>query len=288
MFKKLMKYELRKGIIPYVIILISLIVAFAIIAVQCSFIDFDAFNNSGNENQIVALMLSIFLVVGMAYILIAVGGVFNFVQGIMYLADEFFREKGYLTLSTPNSSYKIIASKLLAYFIRNFIYFMVILVSVSGILAILFRENDEFFMVMEFMVKNPLLMFLVLLYVFMSQLIHMAFIYLIMTLNVTVIDFKHKILSSFLMYFGITIFLRIIYFFFQLYLQFNADRIANIGTLLFYKAISMNVPIYIPEYGGGYFEEIPIPVIPIFIIFLGIFFVFYFTVCKLIDKGVNI
>ena len=143
-------------------------------------------------------------------------------------------------------------------------------------------------MVMEFMVKNPLLMFLVLLYVFMSQLIHMAFIYLIMTLNVTVIDFKHKILSSFLMYFGITIFLRIIYFFFQLYLQFNADRIANIGTLLFYKAISMNVPIYIPEYGGGYFEEIPIPVIPIFIIFLGIFFVFYFTVCKLIDKGVNI
>ena len=288
MFKKLMKYELRKGIIPYVIILISLIVAFAIIAVQCSFIDFDAFNNSGNENQIVALMLSIFLVVGMAYILIAVGGVFNFVQGIMYLADEFFREKGYLTLSTPNSSYKIVASKLLAYFIRNFIYFMVILVSVSGILAILFRENDEFFMVMEFMVKNPLLMFLVLLYVFMSQLIHMAFIYLIMTLNVTVIDFKHKILSSFLMYFGITIFLRIIYFFFQLYLQFNADRIANIGTLLFYKAISMNVPIYIPEYGGGYFEEIPIPVIPIFIIFLGIFFVFYFTVCKLIDKGVNI
>ena len=288
MFKKLMKYELRKGIIPYVIILISLIVAFAIIAVQCSFIDFDAFNNSGNENQIVALMLSIFLVVGMAYILIAVGGVFNFVQGIMYLADEFFREKGYLTLSTPNSSYKIVASKLLAYFIRNFIYFMVILVSVSGLLAILFRENDEFFMVMEFMVKNPLLMFLVLLYVFMSQLIHMAFIYLIMTLNVTVIDFKHKILSSFLMYFGITIFLRIIYFFFQLYLQFNADRIANIGTLLFYKAISMNVPIYIPEYGGGYFEEIPIPVIPIFIIFLGIFFVFYFTVCKLIDKGVNI
>ncbi len=288
MFKKLMKYELRKGIIPYVIILISLIVAFAIIAVQCSFIDFDAFNNSGNENQIVALMLSIFLVVGMAYILIAVGGVFNFVQGIMYLADEFFREKGYLTLSTPNSSYKIVASKLLAYFIRNFIYFMVILVSVSGILVILFRENDEFFMVMEFMVKNPLLIFLLLLYIFMSQLIHMAFIYLIMTLNVTVIDFKHKILSSFLMYFGITIFLRIIYFFFQLYLQFNADRIANIGTLLFYKAISMNVPIYIPEYGGGYFEEIPIPVIPIFIIFLGIFFVFYFTVCKLIDKGVNI
>ncbi|MCP1225185.1 hypothetical protein [Sebaldella sp. S0638] len=288
MFKKLMKYELRKGIIPYVIILISLVVAFAIIAVQCSFIDFDAFNNSGNENQIVALMLSIFLVVGMAYILIAVGGVFNFVQGIMYLADEFFREKGYLTLSTPNSSYKIVASKLLAYFIRNFIYFMVILVSVSGILAILFRENDEFFMVMEFLVKNPLLMFLVLLYIFMSQLIHMVFIYLIMTLNVTVIDFKHKILSSFLMYFGITIFLRIIYFFFQLYLQFNADRIANIGTLLFYKAISMNVPIYIPEYGGGYFEMIPIPVIPIFIIFLGIFFVFYFTVCKLIDKGVNI
>ena len=288
MFKKLMKYELRKGIIPYVIILISLIVAFAIIAVQCSFIDFDAFNNSGNENQIVALMLSIFLVVGMAYILIAVGGVFNFVQGIMYLADEFFREKGYLTLSTPNSSYKIVASKLLAYFIRNFIYFMVILVSVSGILVILFRENDEFFMVMEFMVKNPLLIFLLLLYIFMSQLIHMAFIYLIMTLNVTVIDFKHKILSSFLMYFGIPIFLRKIYFFFQLYLQFNADRIANIGTLLFYKAISMNVPIYIPEYGGGYFEEIPIPVIPIFIIFLGIFFVFYFTVCKLIDKGVNI
>ena len=117
MFKKLLKYELRKGIIPYIIIMVSLIVAFIIIAVQCSFIDFDSFN-SRSENQFVILMMGIFLVVGMAYILMIVGGVFNFVQGIMYLADEFFREKGYLTFSTPNSSYKIVASKLLTYFIR--------------------------------------------------------------------------------------------------------------------------------------------------------------------------
>ena len=287
MFKKLMKYELRKGIIPYVIILVSMIVAFIIIAVQCSFIDFQSFDN-GNENQIVVLMMSIFLVVGMAYVLIAVGGVFNFVQGIMYLADEFFREKGYLTFSTPNSSYKIIASKLLTYFIRNFIYLMIILISALGILSILFRENDEFFMIMEFFLKNPLLIILGSIYIFLGQLIHMAFIYLIMTLNVTVIDFKHKILSSFLMYFGVTIFLRIVYFFLQLYLQFNFDRLSATGLIIFYKAISMNVPIYIPEYGGGYFQHVPIPVLPIFVVFLGIFFVFYFAVCKLIDKGVNI
>ena len=156
MFKKLMKYELRKGIIPYIIIMVSLIVAFIIIAVQCSFIDFDSFNSS-SENQLVVLMMGIFLVVGMAYILMIVGGVFNFVQGIMYLADEFFREKGYLTFSTPNSSYKIIASKLLAYFIRNFVYFMVILVSVLGVLSIVFRENNEFFMIMEFISRFFLL-----------------------------------------------------------------------------------------------------------------------------------
>ena len=215
MFKKLLKYELRKGIIPYIIIMVSLIVAFIIIAVQCSFIDFDSFNSS-SENQLVVLMMGIFLVVGMAYILMIVGGVFNFVQGIMYLADEFFREKGYLTFSTPNSSYKIIASKLLAYFIRNFLYFMVILISVLGILYTIFRENNEFFMIMEFIRKNPLLIILVLIYAILGQLIHMIFIYFIMTLNVTVIDFKHKILSSFLMYFGVTIFLRIIYFFLQL------------------------------------------------------------------------
>ena len=98
---------------------------------------------------------------------------------------------------------------------------MVILVSVLGVLSIVFRENNEFFMIMEFIRKNPLLIILVLIYAILGQLIHMIFIYFIMTLNVTVIDFKHKILSSFLMYFGITIFLRIIYFFFQLYLQFN-------------------------------------------------------------------
>ena len=284
MFKKLMKYELRKGIIPYIIIMVSLIVAFIIIAVQCSFIDFDSFN-SRSENQFVILMMGIFLVVGMAYILMIVGGVFNFVQGIMYLADEFFREKGYLTFSTPNSSYKIIASKLLAYFIRNFLYFMVILVSVLGVLSIVFRENDEFFMIMEFIRKNPLLIILVLIYAILGQLIHMIFIYFIMTLNVTVIDFKHKILSSFLMYFGVTIFLRIIYFFLQLYIQFNIN---TTGFLIFYKSISMNVPVYMPEYAGGNYEFIPLPVFPVLIIFLGVFFVLYFSVCKLIDKGVNI
>ena len=284
MFKKLMKYELRKGIIPYIIIMVSLIVAFIIIAVQCSFIDFDSFN-SRSENQFVILMMGIFLVVGMAYILMIVGGVFNFVQGIMYLADEFFREKGYLTFSTPNSSYKIIASKLLAYFIRNFVYFMVILVSVLGVLSIVFRENNEFFMIMEFIRKNPLLIILVLIYAILGQLIHMIFIYFIMTLNVTVIDFKHKILSSFLMYFGVTIFLRIIYFFLQLYIQFNIN---TTGFLIFYKSISMNVPVYMLEYAGGNYEFIPLPVFPILIIFLGVFFVLYFSVCKLIDKGVNI
>ena len=284
MFKKLMKYELRKGIIPYIIIMVSLIVAFIIIAVQCSFIDFDSFN-SRSENQFVILMMGIFLVVGMAYILMIVGGVFNFVQGIMYLADEFFREKGYLTFSTPNSSYKIIASKLLAYFIRNFVYFMVILVSVLGVLSIVFRENNEFFMIMEFIRKNPLLIILVLIYAILGQLIHMIFIYFIMTLNVTVIDFKHKILSSFLMYFGVTIFLRIIYFFLQLYIQFNIN---TTGFLIFYKSISMNVPVYMLEYAGGNYEFIPLPVFPVLIIFLGVFFVLYFSVCKLIDKGVNI
>lgn len=288
MFKKLLKYELRKGIIPYIIILVSLMVAFVIIAVQCSFIDFGTFGNSRNENQVVILLMSIFLVVGMAYILIAVGGVFNFVQGIMYLADEFFREKGYLTFSTPNSSYKIIASKLLAYFIRNFIYFMVIIVSALGILAVILRENDEFFAIVEFIVKNPLLTILFLIYIFLAQLIHMIFIYLIMTLNVTVIDFKHKILSSFLMYFGITIILRIMYFFLQLYMQFNIDKLSSTGLAVFYKAVSMNIPVYIPDHGGGYFQQVPLPVLPAFIILLGIFFAFYFTVCKLIDKGVNI
>ncbi len=284
MFKKLMKYELRKGIIPYIIIMVSLIVAFIIIAVQCSFIDFDSFNSS-SENQLVVLMMGIFLVVGMAYILMIVGGVFNFVQGIMYLADEFFREKGYLTFSTPNSSYKIIASKLLAYFIRNFVYFMAILVSVLGVLSIVFRENNEFFMIMQFIRKNPLLIILILIYAILGQLIHMIFIYFIMTLNVTVIDFKHKILSSFLMYFGVTIFLRIIYFFLQLYIQFNIN---TTGFLIFYKSISMNVPVYMLEYAGGNYEFIPLPVFPILIIFLGVFFVLYFSVCKLIDKGVNI
>ncbi len=284
MFKKLLKYELRKGIIPYIIIMVSLIVAFIIIAVQCSFIDFDSFNSS-SENQLVVLMMGIFLVVGMAYILMIVGGVFNFVQGIMYLADEFFREKGYLTFSTPNSSYKIIASKLLAYFIRNFVYFMAILVSVLGVLSIVFRENNEFFMIMQFIRKNPLLIILILIYAILGQLIHMIFIYFIMTLNVTVIDFKHKILSSFLMYFGITIFLRIVYFFLQLYIQFNINAA---GFMIFYKSLSMDIPVYIPEYGGGNYEYIPLPVFPVLIIFLGVFFVLYFSVCKLIDKGVNI
>ncbi|MDR2879733.1 MAG: hypothetical protein LBV03_07465 [Fusobacteriales bacterium] len=284
MFKKLVKYELRKGIIPYIIIMVSLIAAFIIIAVQCSFIDFDSFNSSG-ENQFVVFMMGIFLVVGMAYVLMIAGGVFNFVQGIMYLADEFFREKGYLTFSTPNSSYKIIASKLLVYFIRNFVYFMLILVSVLGILSIVFRENDEFFMVMEFIRKNPLLIILVLVYAVLGQLIHMIFIYFIMTLNVTVIDFKHKILSSFLMYFGVTVFLRIIYFFLQLYVQFNIN---TAGLMIFYRSLSMDIPVYIPEYGGGNYEFIPLPVFPVLIIFLGVFFVLYFSVCKLIDKGVNI
>ena len=287
MFKKLMKYELRKGIIPYIIIMVSLIVAFIIIAVQCSFIDFDSFN-SRSENQFVILMMGIFLVVGMAYILMIVGGVFNFVQGIMYLADEFFREKGYLTFSTPNSSYKIVASKLLTYFIRIFIYYTVIIISVLGIFSLFFGKNDELAMIAEFFTKNPLLVILILIYIFMAQLIHMIFIYLIMTLNVTVIDFKHKILSSFLMYFGITIFLRILYFFLQIYLQFNIDNISGAGIVLFYKAVSVNVPVYISEYGGGYYEMIPLPVIPVFIILSGVFFTLYFIVCKLIDKGVNI
>jgi hypothetical protein len=289
MFKKLMKYELRKGVIPYAIILISLMVMFLIVAVQCSFIDFET-GYYGNQNKFVALMMGIFLVGGMAYILMIVGGVFNFVQGIMYLADEFFREKGYLTFSTPNSSYKIIASKLLTYFIRNFIYFTLIVLSVFFILLLAFRNNDEFFMILTFVTKNPLLMILGFIYIYLAQLIHMIFIYLIMTLNVTVIDFKHKILSSFLMYFGVTIFLRIVYFFLQIYVQFNIENIVKQGTgiVIFYKMISMNFPVYIPEYGGGYYDTILLPVLPVFIFLLGIFFVLYFSVCKLIDKGINI
>ena len=285
MFKKLMKYELRKGIVPYVIIMISLIVAFIIIAVQCSFIDFDSFGSYGDENQLVILMLGIFLMVGMAYILMIVGGVFNFVQGIMYLADEFFREKGYLTFSTPNSSYKIIASKLLAYFLRNFLFLVLLIVSVLGVFFIISRESYEFSMIMEFIIKNPLLMILIFVYALLGQLVHIIFIYFIMTLNVTVIDFKHKILSSFLMYFGVTIFLRIVYFFLQLYIQFNIN---TTGFLIFYKSLSMNIRVYVPDYGGGTFELVPLPVLPIFVLFLGVFFVLYFTVCKLIDKGVNI
>ena len=285
MFKKLMKYELRKGIIPYVIIMVSLIVAFIIIAVQCSFINFNVFGSSRNENQFMVLILGISLVVGMAYILMMVGGVFNFVQGIMYLADEFFREKGYLTFSTPNSSYKIIASKLFTYFLRNFLYYMVFIISVLGILFIVSRENDEFLIIMQFIIKNPLLMILIFVCVLLGQLIHMIFIYFIMTLNVTVIDFKHKILSSFLMYFGVTVFLRIVYFFLQLCIQLNIN---TAGFLIFYKSLSMNIRVYIPDYGGGTFDFVPLPVLPVFILFLGVFFVLYFTVCKLIDKGVNI
>lgn len=286
MFKNLMKYEFRKGIVPYLIILGSLTVVFITLCFQALYMKKSFYNYSDNEG--VFLIMGIILTSVGAYFLIAGGMLYNFVQGIMLLGDEFFRGKGYLTFSTPNSSYKIIASKLLTYFLKNIIYFAIIGIFSVIFLNLIFHGTREYDEIMYFIAKNPLLIILFSIWVFLGQLLHMIFIYLIMTLNITVIDFKHKILSSFLMYFGITMLLRIITFIFRMFIQLSLQGDVSTGLGAFYLLISTKIPIYISNYTGSYTEYLPVPVIPMFIMLIGTLCLFYFTVCRLIDKGINI
>ena len=290
MFSKLVKYEFKKGILPYIIIVISMIVAFLILTFQGMYIKNNVSNfDSADDGQMIMVM-GTFMLAGMTYLFIFLGGAFNFIQGIMYMADEFFRSKGYLTFSTPNSGSKILASKLLTYFIRIFIYYSIILVFVFVMGAFIFKDNYEMNLFFSNIFINPLLIVFAFIMMLLSPMIHMMFIYFIMTLNVTVIDFKHKILSSFLMYFIVTILLRIIYFVVQIVLQFTVvDLVSSDGFIAFYKFISTNVPVKIMDYNNTIVTSIvPIPLIPIFIIGFGIFFLLYFVTCKLINKGINI
>ena len=229
MFSKLVKYEFKKGILPYIIIVISMLTAFFILTFQGIYIK----NNIGgfdsaNDGQMIMIM-GTFMLAGMTYLFIFLGGAFNFIQGIMYMADEVFRSKGYLTFSTPNSGSKILASKLVTYFIRIFIYYSIILVFAFIVGAFVFGDNYEMNVALSNIFVNPLLVILVFIMMLLSPMIHMMFIYFIMILNVTVIDFKHKILSSFLMYFIVTIFLRIIYFIGQMILQFSVVDLVERG-----------------------------------------------------------
>ena len=290
MFSKLVKYEFKKGILPYIIIVISMLTAFFILTFQGIYIK----NNIGgfdsaNDGQMIMIM-GTFMLAGMTYLFIFLGGAFNFIQGIMYIADEVFRSKGYLTFSTPNSGSKILASKLVTYFIRIFIYYSIILVFAFIVGAFVFGDNYEMNVALSNIFVNPLLVILVFIMMLLSPMIHMMFIYFIMILNVTVIDFKHKILSSFLMYFIVTIFLRIIYFIGQMILQFSVvDLTPSDGFIAFYKFISINVPINIMDYSDNIITKpIPLPIIPIFVIGFGVFFLLYFVTCKLINKGINI
>lgn len=286
MFKNLMKYEFRKGIVPYLIIMGSLIVVFITLCFQAMYIK-DTFYNYSNDEA--ALLIIGIVLTGLgAYFLMIGGGIYNFIVGIMLLGDEFFRGKGYLTFSTPNSSYKIIASKLLTYLLKNIIYFIVIGIFSVVFINLILHGTREFDDIIYFIVKNPILIILFSVWIFFSQLLHMIFIYFIMTLNITVIDFKHKILSSFLMYFGITIFLRIVTTVLRIFIQINLERNINTGVRAFYLLLSTNVPIYMSNYGGSYTKYIPVPIIPLFIILIGLLCFFYFIVCRLIDKGINI
>ena len=290
MFSKLVKYEFRKGILQYIIIVISMLTAFFILTFQGIYIknNISSFNSADNGQMI--MVMGTFMLAGMTYLFIFLGGAFNFIQGIMYMADELFRSKGYLTFSTPNSGSKILASKLVTYFIRIFIYYSIILVFAFVMGAFVFRDNYEMNIFFNNIFINPLMISFVFIMMMLSPMIHMMFIYFIMILNVTVIDFKHKILSSFLMYFIVTIILRIIFFMGQMVFQFTiADFITSDDFIAFYKFISINVPINVMDYSNNIITEpVPIPIIPIFIIGFGIFFLLYFVTCKLINKGINI
>lgn len=290
MFSKLVKYEFRKGIVPYTIILITMIVAFFILAFQGMYFknNLDSFNSS--NNGVVVMVMGTFMLTAMTYLLIIVGGVFNFIQGVMYMADEVFRSKGYLTFSTPNSGNKILFSKLFTYFLRIFIYDFIILIFGFILGVLIFNDSYEMNLFFRNIFANPILIFLFFLMVLLSPMIHMAFIYFIMILNVTVFDFKHKILSSFLMYFIITIILRVISFIFQIIFQISAENfVASDSLIAFYKFISIKVPISIIDYtGSSVTNTVPLPIIPVFMIGFGILFLLYFITCRLINKGINI
>ena len=289
MFNKLFKYEFRKGIVPYIIILITMLVAFSILSLQGVYIKNNFDNISSNDGNMVMIM-GTFMLAGMTYLLVILGGVFNFIQGIMYMADEIFRSKGYLTFSTPNSGRKILSSKLFTYFIRIFIYDSIILMFGLIIGFLIFNGNNEMGFLMENIFGNPILVFFIFIMVLISPMIHMIFIYFIMILNVTVFDFKHKILASFLMYFIITIILRIVSFICQIIFQISVENYAVSDSFVaFYKFISIKIPINsIDYYGNAVTESVPLPIIPIFIILFGVFFLLYFITCKLINKGINI
>ncbi len=160
MFNKLFKYEFRKGIVPYIIILITMLVAFSILSLQGVYIKNNFDNISSNDGNMVMIM-GTFMLAGMTYLLVILGGVFNFIQGIMYMADEIFRSKGYLTFSTPNSGRKILSSKLFTYFIRIFIYDSIILIFGLIIGFLIFNGNNEMGFLMENIFGNPILVFFI-------------------------------------------------------------------------------------------------------------------------------
>ena len=169
MFSKLVKYEFKKGILPYIIIVISMLTAFFILTFQGIYIK----NNIGgfdsaNDGQMIMIM-GTFMLAGMTYLFIFLGGAFNFIQGIMYMADEVFRSKGYLTFSTPNSGSKILASKLVTYFIRIFIYYSIILVFAFIVGAFVFGDNYEMNVALSNIFVNPLLVILVFIMMLLSQ-----------------------------------------------------------------------------------------------------------------------
>ena len=73
MFSKLVKYEFRKGILPYIIIVISMLTAFFILTFQGIYIK----NNIGgfdsaNDGQMIMIM-GTFMLAGMTYLFIFLG-----------------------------------------------------------------------------------------------------------------------------------------------------------------------------------------------------------------------
>ena len=280
MFLKLVKYEFRKGIVPYFIILASIILGAALFSFQLVHI-----NMTSANSETMPVFYAGLAITGIILIIFFVTGfVFNFVQGIMYLADEFFRSKGYLTFSTANSSWKILGSKFFVYFIRIFIYYLVAILVVLIFFGILSETNEEVKSLLYFIYHNKFLIFLVLFLFLLNPLLHMAFIYFLITLNSTVLNFKYKILSTFLMYFGWVILRYIVSFMFQIFFPLFITSLDPDQLMDFYQVISINVPLFF----NGYTESVPIPVIPILLIPLLVFFFLYFISCKMINKGINI
>ena len=282
MLKNLIKYELKKGTLPYIVIMISLTLMFSLLCYQILTVsnNFDTYTEQGMALSILGLVL----VSSIVLFLLSAGGILNFVQGIMYLSDEFFREKGYLTFSTPNSSYKIIFSKLLTYSIRIISYCLVVFFFALIILKILSTQSTEFYDILYFLENNPIVIILFCFWYFLGLMNGMLIVYLIMTVNVTIFDFKHKILASFIMYLILTTFMQIFNFSIQLFL----NLINNEELMAFYELVSTEIPMKFSSYGHQYSNMIPFPLVPAFTMMIGMALLLYFIICKLINRGINI